>query len=284
MNMKQILLTILSLLSVTFCDAQNFVSGNLTYSITGSNAIVMGLSNTGRDVTSLVIPLTITYNSKEYPVTKIGYGAFYNKQNLVTVTIGNNVKEIAEEAFWNCRKMTRVYLSKNLEVIGTNAFKECVRLDSVVLPKTIKYLYPSCFQVCSRLKDIYCLSTTPPEIINAPIFSTYGTLHVLKGYKKTYLDDGVWDYFYTVVDDIDPSTLNEETNPSEGNNESSDNNNSEGNNTPNEGGNSGNETPTTSIQEIHIKNSQNIYSITGNLQKTPTKGISIVGGKKIIMK
>ena len=51
---------------------------------------------------SVVIPATVTYDSKEYSVTSIGYSAFYGCTGLTSVTIPNSVTSIGEEAFYNC--------------------------------------------------------------------------------------------------------------------------------------------------------------------------------------
>ena len=45
---------------------------------------------------------------------------------------------------------------------------------------------------------------TTPQIISDGTFFTYGTLHVLKGYKDVYATADVWKNF-TIVDDVDPA-------------------------------------------------------------------------------
>ena len=51
---------------------------------------------------SVVIPSTVTYSGTIYPVTSIGYKAFYNCSGLTSVTIPNSVTSIGGYAFHNC--------------------------------------------------------------------------------------------------------------------------------------------------------------------------------------
>lgn len=48
------------------------------------------------------IPASVEYEGKDYSVTAIGRGAFYNSLDLTTVNIGPNVNEIGVSAFASC--------------------------------------------------------------------------------------------------------------------------------------------------------------------------------------
>ena len=50
----------------------------------------------------VVIPQSITYNGRTYPVTTIGRDAFADCSLLKSVTIPNTVKTIEGSAFWSC--------------------------------------------------------------------------------------------------------------------------------------------------------------------------------------
>lgn len=51
---------------------------------------------------SVVIPAEITYEGRTLKVTEIGGKAFYDCQNLTSVTIPNSVTSIGENAFADC--------------------------------------------------------------------------------------------------------------------------------------------------------------------------------------
>ena len=293
--MKKIILIFISLMSVVFCNAtnnENITFGELRYELSGSEATVVGLSAGNNKLKKLIIPEVVTYKSKSYTVTKIGEGAFWRNNTLCEVIMPNTVKVIQKEAFYSCRKMSRIHLSNSLEVIGISAFEECLKLDSVVLPKTLKELYESCFGICSRLKDIYCLAPVSAEFfVSAIPFTTFGTLHVLRGCKQAYIDNGFWDYYFKIVDDIDPNSIDDEGNlnlhnTGEGPNshDIDDNHNVNDNG---EGGNShGNDdgNPLTGINGIIAARQSNVFTLSGLRMNSPLKGINIINGKKVFVK
>ena len=51
---------------------------------------------------NVVIPASVTYNGKTYPVTSIGYESFDNCSNLTSITIPNSVTIIDTNAFYSC--------------------------------------------------------------------------------------------------------------------------------------------------------------------------------------
>ena len=51
------------------------------------------------------------------PVVKIEKGAFLNNSKLTSVTVGSNVREIADKAFEGCSLLEKVELPSSLEVI-----------------------------------------------------------------------------------------------------------------------------------------------------------------------
>ena len=319
--MKHTFFLFISLLSVVFGKAQekaDFQSDEFLYAFNASGVTVVGQTKTGYKMTEVTIPETVEFESQKYIVTKIGNNAFGYNQNLVKVTMGDGVKAICESAFEACGNLKRITLSKTLEDIGTNAFLMCVNLDSVVLPQTIKKIGDSSFYHNSRLKDIYCLATEVPQIDGLD-FCTYGYFHVLKGYKQLFMDNSTgWDYFYEIVDDIDPESFESETknnkddaetnknddpnkddNPSKDDDLNKDDNpnkdsGSTSDNTETTGGSNSTDNPdsnkdeekelSTAIREISTMQSQKAFSLTGVRRDSPLKGINIINGKKILVR
>ena len=83
-------------------------------------------------LTSATIPASVTYNGNTYPVTGIGYGAFMQDRELVSVTIPNSVTSIGRLAFFNCG-LTNVTISNSVTFIGDGAFAACSGLTSLAV-------------------------------------------------------------------------------------------------------------------------------------------------------
>ncbi len=102
-------------------QAASVTVGDLTYTTnTDGTAAVTGLANTS--ATEIVIPETITYSDTEYSVTSISGSAFNGKTNIISVSIGNNVKTINSYAFKNCSELSSLVIPANVTTIGIDAF------------------------------------------------------------------------------------------------------------------------------------------------------------------
>lgn len=95
----------------------------LTYTISGSNALITDCSGSG---TSLVIPELIA----GFTVSSIEKNAFDECSTLTSITIPNGVAAIKEKAFWNCSALKNVSIGSGLSEIGDYAFSACPALDS----------------------------------------------------------------------------------------------------------------------------------------------------------
>ena len=136
---------------------------------------------------NVVIPESVDYNNKKYPVTGIGMSAFINCDNLTSVTIPNSVSSIYEGAFCNCPALTsikvnsgnRVYDSRdncnaviesstNKLVVGCNgtvipnsvieigieAFEGCTNMTSIIIPNSVATIGIYAFRSCSALTTV----------------------------------------------------------------------------------------------------------------------------------
>ena len=102
-------------------EASNIVrNGDYAMFKDGDEYILLGYFG---DKTSLVLPEI---------ATSINANAFYDNQNITSVTLGSNITTIGEYAFYNNQRITSVTLGANITAIGENAFYECNNLVEVI--------------------------------------------------------------------------------------------------------------------------------------------------------
>ena len=87
-------------------------------------------------------------------VTSIGEGAFWYCSSLTSVTIPNNVIEIASEAFYKCSSLTSVTIGNSVTSIGSEAFYGCNSLTSIEIPNSVISIGERAFYNCSSLTSV----------------------------------------------------------------------------------------------------------------------------------
>ena len=127
-------------------------------------------------------------------VTSIGKFAFQYCSNLKSVTISDSVTTIGYAAFSDCERLTEFKgtyaedggrilvidgklmvfaqyglttynIPNNVTSIGDTAFLNCKKLTSVIIPNSITEIGDRAFLFCTNLASVYCMSTTPPALI-----------------------------------------------------------------------------------------------------------------------
>lgn len=106
------------------------------------------------DLTSVVIPASITYEDKEIPVTRIGDGAFHMAKTITSVTIPESVTQIKSGAFNSCTALTSVSIPNSVTTIEYNAFYQCSALSSITLPDGLTSISEQLFEGCSNLTSV----------------------------------------------------------------------------------------------------------------------------------
>ena len=73
----------------------------------------------------------VNYNAEEF---------VYLCSTFEKVTLGNNVKKIADYAFQNCGSLSSITIPDGVESIGIYAFQNCTGLSSITIPGSVGYI------------------------------------------------------------------------------------------------------------------------------------------------
>lgn len=112
---------------VTFAQTYDTEIDGICYKISGDEAIVTVYSdnqewNAEHFVGDIVIPESITYRQKQYPVTTIGPKAFAYCYAISSVRLPDGLTTIADEAFSHTSAVYTLRMGPKVNHIGTDAF------------------------------------------------------------------------------------------------------------------------------------------------------------------
>ena len=157
---------IFSLVVVAICTiniwAYDFKSDNLYYNIT-NNSEPYSVEVTYQDydsrinysnLSTIIIPETVTDNGTTYSVTTIGERAFQYCSGLTSITIPNSVKSIGSVAFYGCSRLSSITIPNSVTSIGGSAFAYCESLTSVTIPNSVTSIESYAFYDCSSLTSV----------------------------------------------------------------------------------------------------------------------------------
>ena len=114
-------------------------------------AVLTGNNYTQREI---VIPASITWEGKKYPVTELGVKSFYGCSSLTSITIPSSVTSLGEDCFYGCNSLTSVTIPSSVTSLGNSCFYNCRSLTSVTIPSSVTSIGGLCFYGCSSLTSI----------------------------------------------------------------------------------------------------------------------------------
>lgn len=136
--------------------------GVLIYYVWSSGKTELAVCYSGDTYTSVqdeysgnvVIPPSVEYSGKTFPVTSIHVSAFSGCSKVKSVFIPGSVKYIEAAAFQGCSGLTSVTISQGVENIGQEAFSGCSSLISVTIPSSVTTIGNQPLINCSSLGSI----------------------------------------------------------------------------------------------------------------------------------
>lgn len=105
-------------------------------------------------VGSITIPESIEYKGETYNVTSVGYRAFWQCSELISVVVPQSINSIGASAFHSCQNLSSVSLSDGLTNIGSAAFRNCNKLQEIVIPNTVVKMEDWVFADCTSINSI----------------------------------------------------------------------------------------------------------------------------------
>lgn len=143
---------------------------------------------------SYIIPLSITYQDVEYPVSSIKAGFKATDVVSVTITSGGAIA-MDRGAFQNCTKLESVTLPSDLPKFLGDIFNGCSALKSITIPPTIVDIPSAVFAGCTSLVDFIVEDGTDPIALSSAAFSADS--HV----QHLVLNRAISTTKYTAMDD-----------------------------------------------------------------------------------
>ena len=84
----------------------------------------------------------------------IGVRAFHGCRTLLEIDLPDSITHIGDMAFSDCKSLTSITLSDNLCEIGMQTFMDCINLTNITIPQGVTMLPPSLFAGCKRLQTV----------------------------------------------------------------------------------------------------------------------------------
>ena len=146
----------LMIASITATYAYDFRVDGIYYNITSDTEVEVTYRNKTYAMYSgdVVIPESVTYNNVTYTVTGIGGSAFYDCEEMTSVTIPNSVTSIGSYAFYKCTSLTSIEIPNNVTSIGDYAFYYCTSLTSIEIPNSVTSIGYEAFYKCTSLASV----------------------------------------------------------------------------------------------------------------------------------
>lgn len=109
----------------------------------------------------IVLPNSISINSKVFNEYSIHRHAFAKNQYIKSITIPGSVKEIGDYAFARCESLSEVNIEDGVQVLGEGVFQDCTSIKRIVLPNSIIEMKDGAFYNCTSLESVTLSDNIP---------------------------------------------------------------------------------------------------------------------------
>ena len=110
-------------------NSQVITQNDFEYLINRSGeAVILSYSGTAENLT---IPDVLTIDEVSYPITEIGYRAFYENATIKNLVIGNNVRVVGDSALSWMEELTTITIPDNVEELGNSALAYSRKLEVI---------------------------------------------------------------------------------------------------------------------------------------------------------
>lgn len=176
---------LLSMMAIAFSAySENSVNINGIWYDIKINSDEAVLSSAPQSISGdIVIPSSVDFNGKEYPVTSIKANVFYNCKNLTGIELPNTIKSIGEKAFRGCVALNYIELSNSITSIKEQTFMLCSNLKKIKIPSSVTSISDNAFFSCTSLVSV--------EIPNSLKTIGEGAFNECKSLTKLYIPDSV---------------------------------------------------------------------------------------------
>lgn len=157
-NLNLRLLAASIVLTALTMHAARYQSGDFVFDCNYSwgelSATLLRYTGTASEV---VVPSSVTFDGKEYPIIYIGddfSAPFRDNTTVQRVTLPDHAVSVSAEAFSNCAQLAEIDLGFDLVYIGDYAFYHCPQLCRVVIHRNVAEIGERAFADCPSLTDI----------------------------------------------------------------------------------------------------------------------------------
>ena len=135
------LLAMLSCLAANAAVGDTFTSGDLTFTITSESPATVSVKATNKNTISgaVVIPSTITNNSRTYSVTSVDDKAFLSSSLITSISIPQTVNKIGSYAFQSCTNCQAINIPDNVTTIGGGAYSDLAKIAAFSISEDNEY-------------------------------------------------------------------------------------------------------------------------------------------------
>lgn len=140
-------------------------------------------------------------------VTEIGNYAFCNCSDLISITIPSSVTKIGNETFAACHSLKSIELPSSMKEIGYSAFQDS-GIGSITIPSGVTKIESTTFNHCSNLTDVKILSDIT-EIGDSAFAYCQNLTNIALPSSITKIGDAAFAYCYNLSNIAIPSGVTE---------------------------------------------------------------------------